>query len=787
MVLKASLCLGLLAGGVLSQQTQYVQLEMYGLFNSEDDFSRPSNINLWDAGGLIGYLATVVVPEPGNSPERLLRHGNFTRIVKYAVQVLNNMSSPVVAIESEFASQVVFADGATTNYHRFGIYGDQVGCGVNKIGSDPRYPYPETFYSFSVNGACPNLANGQKDSQECLTYSFGAQGLVLGGLCPPGQAPTGSPGCVFQVVNYSQPLSIDEFVGISKMDCGGQRCTDWTDFHQNCTERSLQFEAQGIVYCAEFDFKNQPGCLANCDALPNQGCQKSEVSIPFWKDRCNETANQRRVSALISAFGGSMNDVYYTTNPSCDQYSMGGCNLLPGDGASYCQRDESGVCDTCWVPGTTWEYQDPPVPKPKGQANCRLDLFSKSPKQYPRSTPPCNANCDPANTVCSTDSDQDACCVYTQQCKPTWQVEADWDDLPCSAPCGEGTKRRRVWCPFKDIVGPCDPSDKPANSTECRGNECSWDQTHFGGFSACNNSCGAGTQTQTPVCDCPAPCTDGLNECKHSPVPMPVLPSQQCFALANSTQLDHCATCPDSGSCVTCLHGFVLDGNGNCNPSTRSVEVHFQVTAAGPLDQNPLAAAIAQGFEALLQPVVDGTVTVGDLQLMSHPQRLGAWRKLHALTSSAISIAILAVSRDSSDAGLRSARAALTNSSLPQQLTAALPSTLQGICQQLGCTVPTNLVVASTGVPEAICPDGLTWTAGKGCSHGGPASPGMSMLVIIAIVAGALLVTAGAAFAAYHFGVCRAKVRNPALAGPLNRAHQQSLQGVPAASRRSRP
>ena len=103
----------------------------------------------------------------------------------------------------------------------------------------------------------------------------------------------------------------------------------------------------------------------------------------------------------------------------------------------------------------------------------------------------------------STDTASSACCVYIGKCKRTWKAES-WGS--CNSTCGNGTRFRQVWCPFEEIFGPCDESSKPENSTKCRGDACPWSKDHFGNWSQCDNSCGAGREVQGLICQCPDDC-----------------------------------------------------------------------------------------------------------------------------------------------------------------------------------------------------------------------------------------------------------------------------------------
>ena len=49
-----------LPGASTTKTTKYVRLEMYAAGKSTDDFSQPGNLDLYDAAGLVNYLATQV-------------------------------------------------------------------------------------------------------------------------------------------------------------------------------------------------------------------------------------------------------------------------------------------------------------------------------------------------------------------------------------------------------------------------------------------------------------------------------------------------------------------------------------------------------------------------------------------------------------------------------------------------------------------------------------------------------------------------------------------------------
>lgn len=94
---------------------KYVVLEMYAATSAGADIASPGNVDLYDAAGLINYLATEVVVETGKAPERPARENGIDTIVKYQIRVHNNMSSSDVDVQAEFAKYVRFEDGAVNN------------------------------------------------------------------------------------------------------------------------------------------------------------------------------------------------------------------------------------------------------------------------------------------------------------------------------------------------------------------------------------------------------------------------------------------------------------------------------------------------------------------------------------------------------------------------------------------------------------------------------------------------------------------------------------------------
>ena len=388
MILPLALTIGLLQSfaleipqnGKSTKTTKYVVLEMYAAGKSTEDFRYPGNLDLYDAAGLVNYLTTQVVQETGQAPDRTSRANGIDTIAKYQIRVHNNMTSSDVNVQAEFSKFVRFEDGAAVpeDVEMYQRSGDLVGVlSYHPPHGDVRFPMEQTYYWFSLSGNCPNMKNGEKDSPNCSKYQPGLvpakqTQYIAGGICMhrllSSKIPDGTPGCSYYIENYTTK-KLDEIVGITQEDCGGHKCSNWADFRLHCSNPNLTFTHLGVKYCKEYDF---PGCITSCQ---DESCGSGEVGIPFWSGRCNSTRNALKTSLLEKSFGGSVNPMYYSSNPPCDQYSQ--CNNpAPDSGVSYCHRDDSGVCDPCHIPGTVRAVSPP------SQVACRVDLFLN--KQLPQ-------------------------------------------------------------------------------------------------------------------------------------------------------------------------------------------------------------------------------------------------------------------------------------------------------------------------------------------------------------------------------------------------------------------
>ncbi|CAL1174098.1 unnamed protein product [Cladocopium goreaui] len=546
-----------------------------------------------------------VVLETGLAPDRASRPNGIDTVVKYQIRIHNNMSSSDVDVQAEFSKFVRFEDGAVVAPEDVEIFersGDLVGAlSFHPPNGDVRFPLEETYYWFSLSGPCPNMKNGEKSSSNCSKYQKGLvpekkSQYVAGGLCKPklfsSDIPDGTPGCSYYIENYTTK-NLDEIAGITQEDCGGRKCSSWSDFRLHCSNQNLSFTHLGVKYCKEYDY---PGCITSCQ---DAACGSGEVGIPFWTGRCNASRNALRASLLERAFGGSQVPSFYGSNPRCDQYSPMCNKPAPDAGVSYCHRDDSGVCDACHIPGTVRAVSPP------SQVACRVDLFlNKELPQYKDFLPQCDTEC---GGECSTETPSSACCVYIGKCKRTWKAES-WGS--CNASCGNGTRFRQVWCPFEEIFGPCDESSKPENSTKCRGDACPWSKDHFGNWSQCNNTCGAGSEVQGLICECPDHCPGKEKECAKSPKPK--APSRPCF---NSTSKDEfCSSCAADTQCSNCTKGFDLK-DGTCHGSKRLALVNYELRAFNLSDawDGWLSSAFVPAFKDTIQKTTNASLDVLNL------------------------------------------------------------------------------------------------------------------------------------------------------------------------------
>eukprot|EP00929_Paragymnodinium_shiwhaense_P036954 TRINITY_DN1975_c0_g1_i4.p1 TRINITY_DN1975_c0_g1~~TRINITY_DN1975_c0_g1_i4.p1 ORF type:complete len:665 (+),score=169.60 TRINITY_DN1975_c0_g1_i4:288-1997(+) len=347
--------------------------------------------------------------------------------------------------------------------------------GIQLQANDARYPTADPFYWYSVSGFCPNLpwsctfgaapedCYGQKPvhptlrcedepcpgkgtvdnpNKKCLTY-FGTgdvkKDLVKGGLCDEnGGDPTGKHGCTYSYVRKDiQTIKVDELVGIYDQECkdrqGIRKCTDWLDFRKHCTNSTLKrkFGAGGVIernvgFCVEYDV--HPDCVNDCH---NAACQavtgEKELGLPFWQGRCDPKANRVRVEQTAKLFGiPDAETKHAIVFPDLlDKFAKctghqgdGVCQPDTSSGGPYCSRKWSGVCTTCYIPGTKHFY-----PANATQPTCPLEiLLSEDYKD--KNSPGCmTRNPDEGPKP------RDLCCLYTLQCGDGFNID-DPDSYP---------------------------------------------------------------------------------------------------------------------------------------------------------------------------------------------------------------------------------------------------------------------------------------------------------------------------------------------------------------------
>jgi len=440
-----------------------IRLEMFRAMARKDLRHEFANVDMATPAGVMNYLHTDVVGEHvgdygGYQPqigtkERL----NGVDIVAGVHAHVKNPDSAIAAVGNyvDFALSAHFITGEATGPAYNWNFGDIVGA---QKGDDPRWPYADPWYRYSLSGFCPNLKWNQKklgakkaaqlfrDSEKsehsvggrrrrrtaglCMTYSnqFGLPyGEVLrGGLCPngtlPGKMPNGTAGCVY---TYEQPeessvVNLDELVGITEQKCGDRNCLNWMDFRRHCSSRQFhrKFNYKSrrryntvlrTRTCVEYDIHK--ACAKDCSS---RACQKvpahrRELGLPFWKGRCSAHMNALRSERLAEAFGivsaGKTHQLQQSPGgETCLSSSSMLCKPNTTEGGMYCTRLWGGVCQPCYVPGTMVEY-----PKSDEAPMCPWSTFKAS-GDYRTA---------PMQPKCASDKPSDLCCLYTSTCNST--------------------------------------------------------------------------------------------------------------------------------------------------------------------------------------------------------------------------------------------------------------------------------------------------------------------------------------------------------------------------------
>eukprot|EP00437_Effrenium_voratum_P031060 CAMPEP_0181412582 /NCGR_PEP_ID=MMETSP1110-20121109/8500_1 /TAXON_ID=174948 /ORGANISM="Symbiodinium sp., Strain CCMP421" /LENGTH=761 /DNA_ID=CAMNT_0023535307 /DNA_START=42 /DNA_END=2327 /DNA_ORIENTATION=- len=715
--------------------TAYVTLEMYAAVPSGSDVSKPGNIDLFDASGLAKFLATEVVAETGKDPLRTARENGIDTIVKYQIRVRNNKTSSDVDVQAEFAKFVRFEDGAVlpaTDAEMFARSGDLVGIqSYHPPNGDVRYPTDSTFYWFSLSGPCPNLPSGKKTSSNCTKYEKGLvpsskSQYVSGGLCNrifKSNIPDGTPGCSYYVENFTAK-KLDSIVGIKEQDCGGRQCADWQDFRLHCSNTNLSFTHLGVKYCKEYDF---PGCLTSCQ---DSACHaENEVGLPFWTGRCNASRNSDRASAIKEAFGGSIVDLYYAHNPSCDKYGPMCNKPVPDAGVSYCHRDGSGVCDACYVPGTA----NPPSPRPAAQVPCRVDLFlNKKMPQY-KDAPPSAllivtaiaALPQTAILAVSMSENATGCGSMMSGASVIRSVETARSTDKCGVP--SKTYSDRATSPF----------DQPTCPIAVEAAALGIHTSLAIGVIAMTGAAMAPKFNHLSA-DCPDGCPMGDKECAQSA--KPPQPSRPCFPVGKKTGPKFCTACPLAKGRVTCTgcpRGFALQGDCEIRDRVALVTYHAQGKDLS-LTDGWLASAFIPAFRHAVSQETNISVDVINFT--------SSGSEGDVFGSGGVDIGIVAASQDNTDESLNWTSHQLASVNMQQ-----LASSFQNELSKYGCTAehqcsPPAVAFSLVKKPDMMCPPPLVWS--NSCRvPGTPPSHGFPGWGVALIITGTLLLVAVVAWA----------------------------------------
>ena len=389
--------------------------------------------------------------------------------------------------------------------------------------------------------------------------------------------------------------------------------------------------------------------------------------------------------------------------------------------------------------------------------------------------PRCDTEC---GGECSTDTASSACCVYIGKCKRVWKAE-EWGS--CNATCGNGTRFRRVWCPFEDIFGPCEESSKPSNATKCRGDACPWSKDHFGNWSHCDNACGNGTEVQSLICQCPDDCPGKEKECAQSPKPQQ--PSRPCFPMSTSEAF--CHSCETSKSqCTACTKGFDLK-DGKCHGSQRLAVVKYELRAFNLSLNNDdwLSSAFVPAFKEVIQEAIQSNGSINaSLDVLnlsiSNSKSIATIRKLREGTSlswTLVEVEMTAVGSDD-DKSLEMLLQKLNNSKLNVSA-AAFPKVLvkHGCTTARHCQVPENVTIQLKET-SARCPEGKSWKDSECALPPIPPGPtgGFPMWIVVVIVVVLLLIAAGVTWSC----VCKRRTETSRLLGAWPMEPSRKPQGI---------
>jgi hypothetical protein len=236
-----------------------------------------------DLGGVLKYIITEIIVESQGNPDRSTRKYGINSITKHRFKLRN----PDALLENsehvaygEFGQFVTYDWGKASNLdqeYMLKKYGDFVGVqGCPRLSCDPRYPSDMPYSWLSLGNWCPNLPfnmKGTKKAPHVACLRDLNHTVLLGGLCPngfnakglsPPVDPTGETGCVYSY-GRGETVLLDELVGITEEDCGGEKCRNWLHFRNNCSnpkyKMKFNLQTETVVrteYCVEHDI--HPKC-----------------------------------------------------------------------------------------------------------------------------------------------------------------------------------------------------------------------------------------------------------------------------------------------------------------------------------------------------------------------------------------------------------------------------------------------------------------------------------------------------------------------------------------------
>mmetsp|Transcript_37786 Transcript_37786/g.100532 ORF Transcript_37786/g.100532 Transcript_37786/m.100532 type:complete len:1131 (-) Transcript_37786:223-3615(-) len=490
---------------------------------------------------------------------------------------------------------------------------------------DPRYNRTGRMIKMSLPGRCANLGWKQKtrprtteDNRNCLVSSQTGE-VLSGGLCPPGMdEPDGTPECTYVIQEIAQ-IAIDEITGVREASCADGKCRSLRDFELNCVGDEFRVgvkyhdlhdiasatNARGIVdwervkpkrQCVEYapaaeehvfpDFTCdgthvESGSVWQCSSA----CRNQEVSLDRLRWRCDAASNVERLNRLQRAFQEA---VHQAETPApvpvfqdCDQHLE--CQPL-GDnterGLNYCERDTSGICTPCHIPGTILFDPNRVLNVPR----CRLDLISSG--AYTIEDGVYLPDCDDTRTA-----DRASCCNYLGICPRTWIIgEAGACD---AGSCGPGSVLREAKCERESEFGDCrrdlgDPVPDGFCSSgvcfvveKCLGKGCPWAPYCEDGFSpgclpswgVADSDCASGVVSRYRRCTyfLPTSPDGGAEYCAES-LPLPV--TEQPSLVLRKSRFGNCLEC--DAECRKCAGPFELI-DGSCQSSSGVLELTLEI------------------------------------------------------------------------------------------------------------------------------------------------------------------------------------------------------------------